>query len=140
MIKQTIFAVLCTYRAWICCSRLCCMRIPSWSSWSHCWAKPTVECSVYLWRKSRIEIWNQCLNNKVLRKDQVYLQSQTQPSIPNIKKIQVYIDHLNLVVKQYCTIHPIIINVVGTIFQTSMRYKQRDLQNASSCMIMFNLI
>uniref|UniRef100_A0A182TNW2 CCZ1/INTU/HSP4 first Longin domain-containing protein n=1 Tax=Anopheles melas TaxID=34690 RepID=A0A182TNW2_9DIPT len=33
-------------RAWICCFRLCCMRMASWSSWSHCWANPTVECSV----------------------------------------------------------------------------------------------
>ena len=34
------------YRACICCSRLCCIRMPSWSSWSHCCARPTVECSV----------------------------------------------------------------------------------------------
>lgn len=39
------------YRAWICCSRLCCILIPSWSSWSHCCASPTVLCSVYLLSK-----------------------------------------------------------------------------------------
>lgn len=39
------------YRAWICCSRLCCILMPSWSSWSHCWASPTVLCSVYLLSK-----------------------------------------------------------------------------------------
>lgn len=36
------------FLAWICCSRLCCILIPNWSSWSHCWANPTVLCSVYL--------------------------------------------------------------------------------------------
>ena len=40
-------------RAWICCSRLCFMRMASWSSWSHCWARSTVLCSVYLDNKSR---------------------------------------------------------------------------------------
>lgn len=39
------------YLACICCSRLCCILIPSWSNWSHCWAKPTVLCSVYLLSK-----------------------------------------------------------------------------------------
>lgn len=39
------------YLACICCSRLCCILIPSWSSWSHCWARPTVLCSVYLLSK-----------------------------------------------------------------------------------------
>ena len=32
----------------ICCSRLCLIRMPSWFSWSHCCASPTVLCSVYL--------------------------------------------------------------------------------------------
>lgn len=36
------------FLAWICCSRLCCILIPNWSSWSHCCASPTVLCSVYL--------------------------------------------------------------------------------------------
>jgi len=35
-----------THQACICCSRLCCMRMHSWSSWSHCCARPTVLCSV----------------------------------------------------------------------------------------------
>ncbi len=41
------------YLACICCSKLCCILIPSWSSWSHCWARPTVLCSVYLLSKIR---------------------------------------------------------------------------------------
>ena len=36
------------FLAWICCSKLWRILMASWLSWSHCWAKPTVECSVYL--------------------------------------------------------------------------------------------
>lgn len=53
---QDLSYLLCSesgYLAWICCSRLCCIRIPSWSNWSHCWARPTVLCSVYLLSKIR---------------------------------------------------------------------------------------
>jgi len=36
------------FLACICCSKLCSIRITSCPSWSHCWASPTVVCSVYL--------------------------------------------------------------------------------------------
>lgn len=41
------------FLAWICCSKLCCILIPSWSNWSQACARPTVLCSVY--RLSRIK-------------------------------------------------------------------------------------
>ena len=36
------------FLAWIYCSKLWRILMAMVTSWSHCWAKPTVECSVYL--------------------------------------------------------------------------------------------
>lgn len=51
--KKKTFILPDWLRACICCSKLCCILIPNWSSWSHCCARPTVECSVYLLSKIR---------------------------------------------------------------------------------------
>lgn len=50
-VRSTIWVGLyVTHLACICCSRLCCILMTICLSWSHCWARLTGLCSVYLCR------------------------------------------------------------------------------------------